>query len=50
MVTPGLVAVVGEAQAALEMMDAVNTSPFVIVLVEYVEVEAPEIAVPFFCH
>ena len=49
-ITPELVAVVGDAQVAFEVSTTLNTSPFVIVLVEYVEVEAPEIAVPFFCH
>ena len=49
-VTPGLVAVVGDAQVAVEVNTALNTSPVIADVVEYVEFEAPEIAVPFFCH
>ncbi len=49
-VTPGLVAVAGETQVALEVNTALYTSPLAAVVVEYVVFEAPEIVVPFFCH
>ena len=50
MVIPVLVAVVGDAQVALEVNTTVNTSEFEMVLVAYVLLVATAITAAFFFH